>query len=489
MDITALSRNGNTAPSPSDSPTSKQAQASDNSSLLANGTSRADNGHSMENGHAPVHNDAVETRHAAENGYVTENGQSKLNGTKVKRQNRRLPRGTPSSRIIPPAVNKAEESRPVLAVFCWEHPDTPVGQAALQTVAALARRHKTVHFFSRFPVPVSIPDLHDHPVGDTEGDDLLTCVQEFTSRASNAFLHEFPGGSPHVTLMGYEWSGAGPLGLLRGLKNNRTLFSIRSLERQRSDMTSEISKRIDEMECTTLREAQVILTQEPAAAEVARFWVPECAARLIAARQPFPVDGFNSKIDPGEVKARYQVGPIDPTILYVGDFSDRYGPDLLVKAMPAILRNHPQARLVLVGDGPLYWTLRVYSRYLLLDHAIRFPGSVVGQSMQELVQAADIIAVPSRDATPWWPIQAAWAAQRPVVATHHAAPALLEHEQDSLLVYPVEQSVVWGIERILYDADICTTLGQKGREKLEERFGWNNVAEQIEELMGVPARK
>ncbi len=75
------------------------------------------------------------------------------------------------------------------------------------------------------------------------------------------------------------------------------------------------------------------------------------------------------------------------------------------------------------------------------------------------------------------------------MATHHAAPGLLEHERDSVLVYPVEQSLVWGIERILYDADLSVALGRKGREKLEERFGWNNVAEQIEQLMGVPARR
>ncbi len=471
MSTPALSRNEQPAPSPSDSPLNEQKQAAENGSLLANGTSQTDNGHSAENGH------------------VAENGRTKLNGTQVKRHQRRMTRITPSSWITTPSVKRADELRPVLAIFCWEHPDTPVGQSALLTAAALARRRTTVHLFGRVTVPLNVPGLHIHAVGDSDSDDLLTRVQEFTSRAANAFLHQFPGGSPHVTLMGYEWSGAGPLSLLRGLKNNRTIFSLRSLERQRSDMTSEISKHINELECTILREAQVILAQEPAAAEVARFWVPECAARLTAARQPFPVAQFNSKIDPGQVKARYQVGPIDPTILFVGDFNDRYGPDLLVKAMPAILRNHPQARLILVGDGPLYWTMRVYSRYLLLDHAIRFPGSIVGQPMHELVEAADIIALPSRDTTPWWPIQAAWAASRPVVATHKAAPNLLEHERDSVLVYPVEQSLVWGIERVLYDADLRATLGQNGRDKLEERFGWNNVAEQIEELMGIPARR
>jgi glycosyltransferase involved in cell wall biosynthesis len=489
MSTPALSRNEEPAPVASANPLNGQTQAPENGALLANRASQADNGHSAENGHVMEKTADLAQRHAVENGQVVQYGLVELNGTAVKRQKRRKPRTTSSSWVTSPAAKKADESRPVLAAFCWEHPDTPLGQSALQTVTALARRGTAAHLFGRFAVPLTVPHLHVHAVGDCAGDDLLERVQEFTSRAANAFLHQFPGGSPHVTLMGYEWSGAGPLGLLRGLKNNRTVFSISSMERQRSDMTSEISKHINELECTTLREAQVILAQEPAAAEVARFWVPECTVRLVAARQPFPVAHFNNKIDAGQVKARYQVGPIDPTILYVGDFSDRYGPDLLVKAMPAILRNHPQARLLLVGDGALYWTMRVYSRYLLLDHAIRFPGSVVGQPMHELVEAADIIALPSRDSTPWWPIQAAWAAQRPVVATHKAAPALLEHEHDSLLVYPVEQSLVWGIERLLYDADLCVALGQKGREKLEERFGWNNVAEQIEELMGIPARK
>jgi glycogen(starch) synthase len=489
MSTPALSRNDEPAPSPSANTLEAQTQAAEDGALLANRASPADNGHFTENGHGMQTNGTANASYAVQNGHVVEYGLKELNGTQVKRQKRRKSRVQPSSWVTSPAVKKADESRPILAVFCWENPDTPVGQAALQSATALAHRGTTVHFFGRVAVPLNEASLCIHAVGDGEGNDLLARVQEFTSRAANAFLKQFPGGSPHVTLMGYEWSGAGPLSLLRGLKNNRTVFSIRSMERQRSDMTSEISKRINDVECTTLREAQVILAQEPAAGEVARFWVPECAGRLVAARQPFPVAQFNSKIDPGQVKARYQVGPVDPTILYVGDFSDRYGPDLLIKAMPAILRNHPQARLLLVGDGPSYWTCRVYSRYLLLDHAIRFPGSVVGQAMAELIEAADVVALPSRESTPWWPIQAAWAAQRPVVATHKAAPGLLEHERDSVLVYPVEQSLVWGIERVLFDADLCVALGQNGREKLEERFGWNNVAEQLEELMGVPARK
>lgn len=172
------------------------------------------------------------------------------------------------------------------------------------------------------------------------------------------------------------------------------------------------------------------------------------------------------------------------------DFSERacceqYGPDLLVKAMPAVLKNHPQTRLIIAGEGSLYWPLRVYTRYLLLEHAVRLPGSVEGQAMEELIHAADVVVVPSRESTPWWPIQAAWAAHRPVVATHAAAPELLEHELDCVLTYPSENSLVWGIERVLYDLEFGRTISRRGYDKLEDRFGWNIVAAQVEELLGV----
>jgi hypothetical protein len=95
--------------------------------------------------------------------------------------------------------------------------------------------------------------------------------------------------------------------------------------------------------------------------------------------------------------------------------------------------------------------------------------------------------VPSREPTPWWPVLAAWAAGRPVAATHGAAPGLLEHEQDCVLFYPSENSCVWGVERLLFDADLGRTLAVAGGAKLEERFGWGCVAAQVQELMGVTA--
>jgi glycosyltransferase involved in cell wall biosynthesis len=386
------------------------------------------------------------------------------------------------------AVDTAERPCP-LAVFCHEPPDSFLGGHVARVVTALARRGAPVHLFARHAFELKAEGVEMHAVGASDEGDVVDQAQEFARRASNAFLERFPPGGGPVRLLGYEWSAVPALSLLRGLRDLDYVLSAHSLERQRSDLSSPVARRIEEVEHAGLREARALLLHDPATEQVARYWVPECAGRATQARSLFPASDFETGLDPGAVKARYQVGPLDPVLLYVGDLSERYGPDLLLKALPALLRNHPQARLVVVGDGTLLWPLRVYARYLLLEHAVRLVGDVQGKPLYELIEAADMVVVPSREATPWWPVLAGWAARRPVVATHGAAPGLLEHEQDAVLVYPSENSVVWGVERVLYDAELRTALGRNGRRKLDERFGWNALAAQVDELTGAPVHQ
>ena len=48
-------------------------------------------------------------------------------------------------------------------------------------------------------------------------------------------------------------------------------------------------------------------------------------------RLPDGVAESGRLIDRDAVKARYQVGPVDPLVLFVGDLDERHGPDDLVK--------------------------------------------------------------------------------------------------------------------------------------------------------------
>ena len=366
---------------------------------------------------------------------------------------------------------------PALAVFCCENPDScrrPVTWPDGRRPGSPASRPFTCS--RRQPFELDVPGVMAHAVGECDRADLLEQVQEFTSRAGNAFLHAVPRRQPARHPDGLRVVRRRPArSAARAQEQCDTILSLHSLERQRSDMTARSASASRRSEQTALRESQAILL--PASRpppRSARFWVPECAGRIVARASRFPIEHFDGKVDPGAVKARYQVGPIDPTILFVGDLSERYGPDLLVKAMPAILKNHTQARLIVVGDGDLFWPLRVYARYLLLEHAVRLPGNVEGQPLHELIQAADVIVVPSRESTPWWPILAAWAASRPVVATHQAAPGLLEHEQRQRARLPQREQPASGASSASCTTPTCgQTSAPGGRDKLEERFGWN----------------
>lgn len=378
-------------------------------------------------------------------------------------------------------------ARPPVAVFCHELPDSFIGGHVARLLPALAGRGRKVHLFCRARFDIDSANVRVHEVGGGDVADPVEQAQQFGRRAGNAFMQALPNGEA-VQVLGFEWSSAPVLSLLKGLRNLPSTLSLHSLERQRSDLSSDVSRRITEAEYEGIQAATTLLIHEPATVEVARQWVPACLDRVVQGRHVFPTQNFERELDPGTVKAKYQVGPTDPTMLFVGDLDERYGPDVVLKAMPAILRHHPQSRLVIVGDGPMLWPLKVYVRYLLLEHAVRLVGDVRDQELQDLFIASDMVVVPSRESTPWWPVQAGWAARKPVVATHDAARGLTEHEKDSVLVYPSENSAVWGVERVLYDEELRKSLAAAGRKKLEERFGWNGLAEQLEEVLAAQAR-
>jgi glycosyltransferase involved in cell wall biosynthesis len=377
------------------------------------------------------------------------------------------------------------DEQPVLAVFCFEEPDSVVGRYVNQLAEALARRGVPLHLFSRRAFPVCAPGVYAHGLGACPGDDPLGQVQEFTRRACNAFTRQFPTGAGRVTLLGCEWSAVPAVSLLHSTRNMNALLSLHSLERQRGDLGGELSRRIDEIERSGLHECKAVVLHDDATAAAVKELMPECEGRIVSPPWIFPVHDFEGVSDPGTVKSRFHIGPVDPVVLYLGDMDERHGPDLLMKSVPAVLKKYPQARFVFAGDGDLWWPLRVHARYLLLDHAVRMAGHVDGQALRELFQAADIVAVPSREPTESWPLLAAWASRRPVIATHATAGALLEHERDGLLIDAHDGGCLWGIDRLLADPELIKSVGAGGRRKLEERHGWAAAALQIEELMGV----
>lgn len=86
-----------------------------------------------------------------------------------------------------------------------------------------------------------------------------------------------------------------------------------------------------------------------------------------------------------------------PTLLYSGTLDLRWGVDLPLRAMPALLRQVPEARLLIAGTGPAEGELKVLSQSLGLGEAVSFLGMVPYGDLPKVMADADVGLATSRE--------------------------------------------------------------------------------------------
>ena len=193
-------------------------------------------------------------------------------------------------------------------------------------------------------------------------------------------------------------------------------------------------------------------------------------------------DAFDYSIDPGEVKRRYSIGPLDPTVLFVGRMVVQKGPDILMRAIPSLLRHHHNAKFVFAGDGHMRGEVQATANQLGVGHAVRMLGDRRGRELLDLFKACDIVAVPSRNEPFGIVILEGWSAGKPVVSTKRGGPAeFVWHGVNGLQVDDTPDSVAWGLGNLLADHHRCRWMGRNGRAAVEAVFSWDNIAAQAEE--------
>ena len=192
---------------------------------------------------------------------------------------------------------------------------------------------------------------------------------------------------------------------------------------------------------------------------------------------------FDYSVDPGEIKQKYEIGPMDPMILFAGRLVIQKGPDILVHAIPSILAHHPSAKFVYAGDGHMKDDVCRIANQLGVGHALRILGMKSGRDLHDLFKACDIVAVPSRNEPFGIVILEGWSAHKPVVCTKRGGPAeFVWHEVNGLQIDDTPDSVAWGLGSLLSSHDRCRWMGRNGRAAVDAVFSWDNIAEQTEEL-------
>jgi glycosyltransferase involved in cell wall biosynthesis len=155
-----------------------------------------------------------------------------------------------------------------------------------------------------------------------------------------------------------------------------------------------------------------------------------------------------------------------PRLLFFGRLEELKGVQVLLVALPTVLVDHPGARLVVCGSGPMEPELRRMADALGLGHAVEFVGWLDGDGLAARLAAAQIVVVPSM-----WPeafgltCLEALASGRAVVASSVGGlPDLVRNGETGLLVAPGDSiALAAAVKRLAADEPLRRRLGRAGR--------------------------
>lgn len=175
--------------------------------------------------------------------------------------------------------------------------------------------------------------------------------------------------------------------------------------------------------------------------------------------------------------------PDAPDLLAVGSLSQKKGLDVLLRALPQVVREAPAVRLVLAGEGPEAERLRALAGELGLAGQVRFAGMVTGPAKADLFAAARIVVVPSRREPFSNALLEAMAAGRAVVATAvGGSQEVVEDGRSGLLVPPEDaDALAAALIGLLRAPERTAALAQAARRRAEQ-FSWERMVDSYEAL-------
>jgi glycogen synthase len=374
-----------------------------------------------------------------------------------------------------------------IALLAWESLHSiPVGGVAAhvtELAATLQRTGHEVHVFTRMGRwqrhYECIHGVHYHRCQFRLNPDFIEEVNDMCRSIAYQVCETENFVGPFDVIHAHDWLTGNALIYIKQGRGRKTVLTIHSTEYGRSGnhFHNGRSERVRTQErAATYWADRIITVSHSLKKEI--MWMYEVPDWKISAIyngvNPRNYDGW---LDPGRVKARYGIGPVDPTVLFSGRAVYQKGPDLLVEAMPSVLKFHPNAKFIFAGDGEMRAGVEQRCWDLGVHHATRFLGFKNNGALTDLYKACDVVCVPSRNEPFGIVVLEAWSSGKPVIVTKTGGPdEFVWHEVNGLKVYPNPDSVAWGIGTLFTNFEWARWMGSNGRVAAESAFTWDKIA-------------
>jgi glycosyltransferase involved in cell wall biosynthesis len=184
------------------------------------------------------------------------------------------------------------------------------------------------------------------------------------------------------------------------------------------------------------------------------------------------VDGFAER---GEAR-RALVGrwrlPSGPLVVYTGNLEPYQGVDLLVRAVPRILVERPDAAIVIVGGGARQVeALRSLARKHRVGEAVKLLGERPEAEMADFLAAADVLVSPrSLGTNTPLKLYAYLMSGTPVIATDRPVHTQILSPNEAILVPPTAAGIADGVLRVLREPAEAATIAANAARLVAARY-------------------
>ncbi len=173
-------------------------------------------------------------------------------------------------------------------------------------------------------------------------------------------------------------------------------------------------------------------------------------------------------------------------VLFLGRLAANKGIDYLVHAIPIVLKEVPDAKFVICGEGEEKQYIESYIDKIGVRKHIEFRGKVNLDEMVELYSTSAVFVFPSINRLEAFGIVQleAMSCYTPVIASDiPGVNNVMENGKSGLLVKPRDpDSLAQAIIKVLKNPEMAREMGRYGRKLVEEKYNWKSIGDKIEEV-------
>ena len=198
---------------------------------------------------------------------------------------------------------------------------------------------------------------------------------------------------------------------------------------------------------------------------------------------PNAVDADRFRPQPSDFRARNGIGRDEFVALYVARFQAFKNHAMLLEAFALFTREHPAARLVLAGSGPLRERCEQQAKALGIAGQVLFLGEVPFDDLPSVYAAADVKVISSDYESFCFAAIEAMSAGLPVLTTDCAwVPRLVADGAGMVVPVGDAEAFAAGLKKLADNPALRQRMGAAGRQQVLERHTWPASAERLMRL-------